>query len=104
MNSSIWPIDGTLTGTTTSGQSEPGSNDNERVHHNLKSSRTGTSPSCVSYTGHSLGLGLPLDRRAASIFYSPTRHGPKFMTGIELFIYKIAKTVIIKNIKLQHAN
>ena len=30
-NSSIWPIDGTLTGTMTLGQSEPGSNSNERV-------------------------------------------------------------------------
>ena len=26
LNSSIWPIDGTQTGTTTPGQSEPGSN------------------------------------------------------------------------------
>ena len=30
-NRSIWPIDGTLTGTTTLGQSGSGSNGNERV-------------------------------------------------------------------------
>ena len=29
LNRSIWPIDGTLTGTTTPDQSQPGSNDNE---------------------------------------------------------------------------
>ena len=28
---SIWPMDGTLTGTTSPGQSEPGSNDNLTV-------------------------------------------------------------------------
>ena len=31
LNRSIWPIDGTLTGTTTSGQSGPGGNGNERI-------------------------------------------------------------------------
>ena len=33
LNSSIWPIDGSLTGTTTLGQSGPGSNGNEGVLH-----------------------------------------------------------------------
>ena len=33
MNSSIWPIEGTLTGTFTSGQSGAGSNSNEGVLH-----------------------------------------------------------------------
>ena len=33
LNSSIWPIVGTLTGTTTLDQSGPGSNGNERVLH-----------------------------------------------------------------------
>ena len=31
LNHSIWPRDGTLTGTNNSGQSEPEKNDNERV-------------------------------------------------------------------------
>ena len=33
LNSSMWPINGTLTGTTTPGQSEPESNGNEGVLH-----------------------------------------------------------------------
>ena len=33
MNSYIWPIDGTLTGTTTPGQGRPKSNGNEGVLH-----------------------------------------------------------------------
>ena len=35
LNSSIWPIDRTLTGTTTSAQNEPGSNGNEKELHIL---------------------------------------------------------------------
>ena len=53
-NSSIWPIDRTLSGVTT------GSNGNEGVLHILKiSSITGASLSdCLaSYLGHSLGMG-----------------------------------------------
>ena len=56
--SSIWPIDRTLSGATTPGQSEPGSNGNERVLHIPQSSSIiGTSPSYYLeiYTGHLLG-------------------------------------------------
>ena len=55
LNSSIWPIAGTLTGTTTLGQSGSGSNGTKGVFHIPQSSRTGTSPSdcLVSYAGHS---------------------------------------------------
>ena len=42
--SSIWPIDRTLSGTTSLGQSGPGSNDNEGVIHIPPSSKTGESP------------------------------------------------------------
>ena len=52
----IWPIDKTLSGATTSGQSGPGSYGNEGVLCILQtSSINGTSPSdcLVSYTGHS---------------------------------------------------
>ena len=42
-NSSIWPIDKTLSGATTQGQNGPGSNDNEKVLHIPQSSRTGAS-------------------------------------------------------------
>ena len=40
-NSSILPIDKTLSSATTSGQSGPGSNGNEEVLHIPQSSRTG---------------------------------------------------------------
>ena len=38
---STWPIDRTLTGSTTLDQSEPGSNDNERMIHITQRSRSG---------------------------------------------------------------
>ena len=55
--SSIWPIDSTLSGTTTPNQSGPGSDDNEGVLRIPQSSNiTETSPSdcLVSYPGHLL--------------------------------------------------
>ena len=57
LNNSIWPIDRTLTGTTTLGQSGLGSNGNEEVLHISQSSKTGASPSdgLISYPGHLLG-------------------------------------------------
>ena len=71
--SSIWPIDKTLSGATTPGQSEPGSDGNEWVLRIPQSSSiTGTSSSDCS--GHSLGVGvLPLCREAIGVFYSPSR-------------------------------
>ena len=60
--SSIWPIDRTLSGATTLGQSGPGSDGNEGVLHIPQSSNiTGASPSdfLVSYRGHSSGEFYP---------------------------------------------
>ena len=45
LNGSIWPIDGSLLGTTPLGQSEPWSNGNEEVLHIPQSPMTETSPS-----------------------------------------------------------
>ena len=45
LNSSIWPIDVTLTGTPTLAQSGPGGNSNEGVLHFPQSPRTEASPS-----------------------------------------------------------
>ena len=46
----IWPLDGTLTGRTISGQNEPGRNSNEGAHRIPQISRTGTSPKfCVIF-------------------------------------------------------
>ena len=73
------PWIGPLSRATTPGQSGPGSDGNEGVLCVPQSSSiTGTSPSdcLVSYTGHSLGVGvLPLCREAIGIFYSPNRLG-----------------------------
>ena len=60
--SSIQPIDRTLSGATTLGQSGPGSDGNEVLLQIPKSSSiTRTSPSdcLVSYSGHSLGESDP---------------------------------------------
>ena len=74
-NSSIWSLDRTLSGATTSGQSGPGSDGNEKVLViPISSSITGTLPSdcLVSYPGHSLGWRvLPLCKDTFGIFYSP---------------------------------
>ena len=61
-NCFIWPINNTLSGATTLGQSGPGSNGNERVFHIPQSSRTGASLSdcLVSYPGHLLRESYPL--------------------------------------------
>ena len=57
LNSSILPIYETLTGTTTPGQSGPGSNGNEGILSIPQSSNTEASLSydLVLYPGHSLG-------------------------------------------------
>ena len=56
-NSSIWCIDRTLSGNTSPGQSELGSNGNECGVHIPQSSKIGASPSDVlmSYPKHSVG-------------------------------------------------
>ena len=61
LKNSICPIDGTLKGTTSLGQSGPGSNGNEGVHNIPQSSRIRASPSdsLVSYPGHSLEGSYP---------------------------------------------
>ena len=58
--SSIWPIDRTLSGATTSGQSGPGSDAHEGVLHIPQSSsinRALPSDYLMSYPGHSLNGG-----------------------------------------------
>ena len=74
LNISIWPGDGSLTGTTTLIESRPESN-GKGVLHIPQISKTGALPSdSSSYQGHSLSgwvVVLPLCEDAASIFYSP---------------------------------
>ena len=61
-NSFIRLLDGTLLGTTTAGQSETGSNGNERVAHIPQSFSAGasTSDGLMSYLGHSEEYGVPI--------------------------------------------
>ena len=74
INSSIWPIDRTLTGTTTSGQSEPESNDNEGVFHSPQSFRIVVYHIVLCYIQDTRWVGvLPLCRDAVGIFYSLSR-------------------------------
>ena len=58
-NISIFPIDRTLSGTTTPGQSGPGINFIERILHIPQISEAEASPSngLISYPGHSLVMG-----------------------------------------------
>ena len=76
LNSSIRPMDGTLTGTTTPGQSGHRSNDNKGALHILQDWSLTIRCSLVSYPRHSVGgekVFLPLCRDAVSIFYSPSQ-------------------------------
>ena len=69
--SSIWPIDKTLSGATTPGQSGYGSDDNEAI---LRIPQiTIRLFSVVSKT--LVGETLPLFRVAVSVFYSPSQRG-----------------------------
>ena len=76
-NSSIWPIDKTLSGATTLGQSGSGSNGKERVLYIPQSSKTGAlqSNGLVSYPGHLLGKVLPLCIFAEGESYSTSQLG-----------------------------
>ena len=70
---SSWPTDGTLTGTTSVGQSGSGRNGNEELLHVRKSSRTWASASdiLVSYARHTLWGNLLLFRDAVGVFEAP---------------------------------
>ena len=74
--SSIWPVDRTLSGATTLGQSGPGSDSNEEVLRISQSSIiTGTSPSdsLELYYEHSLVGVLFLCRGTIGVFYNASR-------------------------------
>ena len=69
----FWPIDRTLSGTTTPGQSEPGSNGSKGVLCIPQSSSiTGGSPSddLVLYQGHSFGGGSYLSAEMQSVYFT----------------------------------
>ena len=70
----IWLIDRTLSGATTSSQSETGSDGNEGVLHIPQNS---SFDDLMLYSGHSLA-SLPFCRDAVSIFYSPNWTGSRW--------------------------
>ena len=89
-NSSIWPIDRTLSVATTPGQSGSGSDGNDEIIRIPQStSITGASPSecLVLYPGHSWGVGgvLPIYRDAVGVFYNPSQLGRKQMEWVSIF-------------------
>ena len=102
---SIWPIDRLPPGANTPGQSEHGSYDNEGVLCIPQSSCiTETSPSdcLVSYTGHSLGGGLPLCRGAVCVFYSlPSRLGKQMIWNLQKNVWCVWRRCFIKKSCLQ---
>ena len=75
LNISIWPINGTLKGSTMRDQSGPKSNDNEGVLHTPQNSWAGASPSDsrVLYPEHSFVVSItPLQRRNFILQSLPT--------------------------------
>ena len=89
--SSIWPIDRTLSGASTLGQSWPGSNGNEGVLHIPQSSIiTGASPSdCLAlYLGHLLGESYP-----SALMQSVYSTDPAYWETIRLFSV-ISRTLV----------
>ena len=65
---SIWPIERTLSGATTPGQSGPGSNGNKGVLHitQISKARASLSDSLLSYPGHVLHQVFSLDDSSSS--------------------------------------
>ena len=85
--SSIWPIDRTLSGATTPGQSGSGSDGNEGVLCIPESSCiTGTSPSdcLVSYLGHSFGGGSYPSAEMPSVYSIAPANWTRDVLGITL--------------------
>ena len=80
-NSSIWPIDETLTSTATLGQSGPGSYGNEGVLliPQNTSTRTSSSDYLVPYPAHSLGGGsYPSAELQLAYSMSPANRAPQY--------------------------
>ena len=88
-NSSIWPIDRTLSGATTLSQSGPESADDEEVLYIPQSpSIIGTSPSDYSMVYPEYSLGALTFRDEVSVFYSPSRLGWKQVGSFSLFLFQ----------------
>ena len=73
-NSSIWPIDRTIPGATTPGQSGSGNNGNEEVLFipQISKAEASSSDGLMSYSYTHGGGILPHYRDVVSVFYSPS--------------------------------
>ena len=94
-NSSIWPMDRTLSGATTPGQSGPGSDGNERVLRIPQSSSIAEASSLdclVSYPGHSLGDFYPFEEMP-SVYSATPADCAGFQEGFVNKSYKHARNV-----------
>ena len=80
----MWPIDRTLSGATSPGQSGYGSDSNERLLSIFQSSCiNGASPSdcLVSYPGFSLECSYPSAKNPVGVFYSSSQLGHRILVG-----------------------
>ena len=89
--SSIWPIDRTLSGATTPGQSEPGSDGNEGIHRIPQSSSiTRTSPSDLfSVLSRILVLGFSPLQWSSQYILQPQLTGQSHLKQLMFFENKI---------------
>ena len=105
--SSIWPIDRTLSDTTTPDQSGPGSNDNEWVLWIPQSSSiTGTSASdCLaSYAGHSLGESLIPLQKSNQCILQPQPTGQYTELNVKTFLFWVIEFSISTQFKCQNSS
>ena len=94
-NSSIWPIDRTLSGTPTPGQSGPRNDGNEGVLRiSQRSCITGSSPSdcLVSCPGHSLQRGNLTPRQRCSLCILQPQ--PTGLNNLKLLLFKDKEAVL----------
>ena len=111
VNISMWPIHGSLIGTSSLGQSEPGNDDNGRILNippKLQDLNFTIRCSLVSYPGQSLCLKiLLLCRDEIGVFYSLSRMGwghsynPALLVGFWLNIQDLLESCLHQFLTLQ---
>ena len=97
LNSSIWPLDRTLSGATTPSQNESASESNEEVLYIPQSSSiTRVSPSvCLMSYQDTLWRGvLPFCSDVVNIFYSPSQLGFSDFSGFSFKWHALAKRTL----------
>ena len=96
-NSSIWPINKTLSGATTASQSGPSSDGNEGVLHipqNLSITWASRSDCLMLYQGHSLGRSYPYAEMQSVYSTAPTDWATRSLVVGVLPLYRDAIRVL----------